>query len=312
MSPAPSRQEPPQPSRHTTISKNKAEWKTTPLCCKVSKDIFLAYCYTFVYNKQELSFIKGDISLESTQTEAKAQKTNKKKTLTIIGAILGGVVVIALLVLIFFSHIKVFFLVQKLKWAEVGDTFTFGTYEQDGKKTNGAETVEWIVLAKEDNKVLALSKYALDCMPYNSEFESSSWETCTLRSWLNEDFYNSAFNNPEKKVIDITTVTADKNPTFSTDPGQDTQDPMFLLSVSEAEKYCTDRSMMMCLPTKYAQYGRVEVNPDTGFCKWWLRSPGLNPSDATAVGGRGFIYGQGNYVFFQFYGVRPAMWIDLA
>ena len=247
--------------------------------------------------------------MKDNQNETKPQKS-KKKVWKILGIIFGCLAVVALLVFLFWSNIKVMFTVLKLKSAEVGDTFTMGTYEQDGNVSDGVEDIEWIVLAKEDKRVLVLSKYALDCVPYNSLFESSSWETCTLRTWLNEEFYNEAFNKSEMGAIAITTVSADKNPAFATDPGKDTQDPMFLLSVNEAETYC-DRTMLQCEPTKYTTYSRVDTDESNGFCKWWLRSPGLNPSDATAVGGQGYIYGQGNYVFFEFYGVRPAMWIEI-
>ena len=243
------------------------------------------------------------------QNETRPQK-NKKKTAIILIAIAAVIALLGLMVFLFWADIKVMFLVMKLKNAEAGDTFMLGTYEQDGNTSNGAEEVEWIVLAQEDDKVLVISKYALDCVAYNTEFESSSWETCTLRAWLNEDFYNATFSKAEKKAIATTTVTADSNPMFGTDPGKDTQDPMFLLSVNETKKYAPDRDLLKCKPTKYATYGQIETN-DAGYCKWWLRSPGLSPADATAVGYWGFVYGQGNYVFFQFYGVRPAMWIDL-
>lgn len=203
------------------------------------------------------------------------------------------------------------YLVQYLQGAEVGDTFKFGTYEQDNNTGNGGEDIEWIILDKQDGKVLALSKYALDCVAYNSEFASSSWETCTIRPWLNETFMNAAFQADDQNLILTTTVTADTNPLFDTNPGNDTQDKIFLLSISEAEKYGTDRTLLQCAPTKYAIKRRIELYEDTGNCRWWLRSPGLNPSDASAVGGYGYIYNQGNYVFFRFYGARPAMWIDI-
>ena len=53
-----------------------------------------------------------------------------------------------------------------LQSVSVGDTVCFGTYEQDNDTSNGTENIEWKVLAKENNKVLIISKYALDCQVY--------------------------------------------------------------------------------------------------------------------------------------------------
>ena len=41
-------------------------------------------------------------------------------------------------------------------------TVTFGTYEQDGNASNGAEPIEWYVLDEKDGKKLLVSKYILD------------------------------------------------------------------------------------------------------------------------------------------------------
>ncbi|MBP3696995.1 MAG: hypothetical protein J6J45_05560, partial [Clostridia bacterium] len=68
---------------------------------------------------------------------------------------------------------------------QVGDYITFGSYEQDNDLSNGKEPIEWLVLDKQDGKVLVISKYALDAKPYNDEYVDVTWETCTLRSWLN-------------------------------------------------------------------------------------------------------------------------------
>ena len=98
-----------------------------------------------------------------------------------LGIIFGSLAVIALLVILLWSNIKVMFTVLKLRNAEIGETFTMGTYEQDGNLSTPPEDIEWVVLAKEGDKVLVISKYALDCVPYNEEFDSATWETCTLR-----------------------------------------------------------------------------------------------------------------------------------
>ncbi len=111
------------------------------------------------------------------------------------------------------------------KNAKVGDIVTFGRYEQDNNTSNGKEPIEWQVLAKEDNKILVISKYALDGKRYNETDTSVTWETCTLRKWLDSDFKNAAFNATEKSQIPRVTVTADVNPHWrpSTPPGKNTQ-----------------------------------------------------------------------------------------
>ena len=50
----------------------------------------------------------------------------------------------------------------------VGSTVTFGSYEQDNDTSNGKEPLEWIVLSYQDGKSLLISKYGLDCQPYNT------------------------------------------------------------------------------------------------------------------------------------------------
>ena len=49
--------------------------------------------------------------------------------------------------------------------AKPGDIVIFGSYEQDNDESNGTEDIEWLVLAREDNKALLISKYALDVQP---------------------------------------------------------------------------------------------------------------------------------------------------
>lgn len=124
---------------------------------------------------------------------------------------------------------------EKLKNANVGSYVTFGAYEQDNKKSNGKEDVEWLVLAKESNKILVISKYALDCQQFNTCYtDVITWEICSLREWLNGAFINNAFSAEEQAMIPTATVSADKNPDSSTDPGNATQDKVFLLSITEA------------------------------------------------------------------------------
>ena len=190
-----------------------------------------------------------------------------------------------------------------LKNSKVGDIVYFGTYEQDNNTSNGKENIEWLVLAKEKNRVLVISYKALDYQKYNSSETSVTWETCTLRKWLNNDFINAAFTAEERAKIPTVTVSADKNPEYDTDPGNATKDRVFLLSIVEAEKYFA--SYLMCIPTEYA----ISKGAGNGYTDWQLRSPGENRLSAAWACEYGVIE-QGSSVDWE-YAVRPAMWISI-
>ena len=193
----------------------------------------------------------------------------------------------------------------KLKTAKVGDYVFFGTYEQDNNTSNGKEDIEWLVLEVKDGKALVVSKYALDCKQYNTSNTDVTWKTCTLRKWLNNDFISAAFSDDEKAMIPTVTVSADKNPGYITNPGNATQDQVFLLSITEANKYFSSDSARQCKPTEYV------VANEVGGNSWWLRSPGYHQDYAACVCSDGYVGENGDYVNCALYAVRPALWIDL-
>ncbi len=139
---------------------------------------------------------------------------------------------------------------QLVKSLRVGDTFTYGLYEQDNSDSNGKEPIEWIVLERNGNRIFAVSKYVIECRPYHSLDAAVTWETSELRAWLNDEFYNAAFSNNEKRTIAYTIVKADKHMRFATDPGNDTEDKVFVLSLEEANTYSDS---VQSLPTAYVK-----------------------------------------------------------
>ncbi len=198
---------------------------------------------------------------------------------------------------------------DQLKTIKVGSHINFGAYEQDNVTSNGKEDVEWLVLEIKDGKALVISKYALDCKQYNTSYTDVTWETCTLRKWLNNDFLGAAFSADEKSMIPAVTVSADKNPYFSTNPGNATQDQVFLLSITEANKYFSSESARQCEPTDYAVANGASER-DSGNCWWWLRSPGYYQDNAAYVDDSGDVNDLGYDVDYV-RAVRPALWIDL-
>lgn len=206
--------------------------------------------------------------------------------------------------------------INKIKTANVGDIIVFGTYEQDNDTTNGKEDIEWLVLAKKGNRILVISDKTLDCHPYNSSRTRVTWETCTLRKWLNDDFINAAFYAEERAKIPTVMVSADKNPEYDTNPGNATKDRVFLLSIVEAEKYFTSAEARECILTEYAiSNGAWTSDSYTEGGKatylWWLRSPGYYQHNAADVRSDGDVFENGYFVDIGVSAVRPAMWITI-
>ena len=198
-----------------------------------------------------------------------------------------------------------------LSSCQVGDTVVLGTYEQDGVPSNGAEPIEWVVLAKEDGRALLLSKYALDCRLYNDDYVDVTWATCDLRSWLNGEFYEAAFSAGEQALVAESDLTNPDNEGCGTSGGADTQDRVFLLSIDEVGQYLPTDEERVCLPTAQAVANGVWTNGDTGACDWWLRSPGNDSRFAAGVYSVGSVRSSGWRVDFDDDAVRPALWVNL-
>ncbi len=197
-------------------------------------------------------------------------------------------------------------------WMEnvkTGDYVTFGKYEQDGNYTNGAEPVEWLVLDVQDDKALLLSRYALTSQKFTGSAETATWDACELRQWLNVIFLNDAFVSEEENRILLSFVPADRNPSFDTNPGADTEDRIFLLSNAEVKKYFMSDDARSCQGTEYAYSQGVRKYVDD--CWWWLRTPGSYSGQISAVVSNGSVDGNGMKFNSYQVGIRPAMWISL-
>ena len=237
---------------------------------------------------------------------------------------------------------------EPIEGIKKGDIIQFGSYEQDNNLSNGPENIDWIVLSVDGNKLLLLSKYALDCQPYNTledlqeRYPSSGpysydggdnvdwasvsvvWADSTIRTWLNNDFYNTAFTDGEKKKIcDSRLVNAD-NPYYEIDGGANTTDKVFLMSLEDivnsdygfnADPDYGD-SARIAIATPYAKAMGVGANSNS-VCSWWLRTPGSLPSRTSIVNSVGNVfYGctvcdYGSYTGGGDKGIRPVICINL-
>ena len=195
--------------------------------------------------------------------------------------------------------------------ADCGDTVMFGAYPQSSRRGN--EPIEWQILAKEGGRCLVISRYALDVKSYNYgsaalQKEGATWNTCTLRGWLNGEFYKKAFSRAEQAVIALSTVKADPNPKNGINPGNDTTDKVFILGISEATKYFGSKDERKCPKTSFCIDKGGPFNNNSAF--WWLRSPGKDSHYAAFVDDNGSINYKGQ-ISSKNCAVRPALWISM-
>ena len=220
------------------------------------------------------------------------------------------------------------------------DTVIFGSYPQSDANGNTKDPIEWIVLDRQGNKALLLSKYVLDVKPYNEIRQDITWENCTLRQWLNSTFLNTAFSNDEQNCIQVTDVINKGLPSYTTPMakqlerdygivnqgghyppipgGNNTNDKLFILSQSEFEKYFT-RSALIDYPkiatirTDYAQNRFVQTHTEHSslphMCSYMLRTPSYDGPDTFQCISNGYMGSLLGLPVDDAIGIRPAMWI---
>lgn len=204
------------------------------------------------------------------------------------------------------------------------------------------EPIKWRVLNRKGNDALLLADVALDDQKYNTNRADVTWETSSMRSWLNgygasvnqpktdysrKNFINSAFTSAQRSAIKTINVINNNNISYGTMGGNNTSDKVFLLSDSEV--YSTDTAAdygfvknyntydearrSRCSTYAYAMGTWGNINTSyRGNIYWWLRSPGYNSNcDAVVVNFSGWVDG---YPSVDSYGVgvRPALHLNLS
>lgn len=207
----------------------------------------------------------------------------------------------------------------------IWDCIQFGSYWQndtnaDGKadRNDDKEPIRWRVLSIKGNDAFLISDKNLDMKQYNDTYKEVTWKTCSLRTWLNKDFLNDAFNSSERAAIQQTTVVNEDNTGYGTSGGNDTKDGIYLLSLSEVEnaEYGFSSSpsgtdSRKALNTAFATaQGAYEASSGNGY--WRLRSPGDTSSRAAYVSYDGSVSKNGNSVNDNTRGVRPVLHLDLS
>ena len=211
---------------------------------------------------------------------------------------------------------------KRQSFQTVGNTVLFGAYPQT-EAGDDSTPIEWIVLDTQEEKSLLISKYGLDAQQYHTDRNDITWETCSLRAWLNGEFLQKAFSEEEQKQILTTTVDNSREQACRGGLKQDqntTQDKIFLLSYAETARYfgdpSSDSDRARIMPTPYAikngafSYNNYKTAGGYLAGYWWLRTPGAVRTFPSLIFPDGSLYH--NYDNVVTLVVRPVFWIDLS
>ncbi len=183
--------------------------------------------------------------------------------------------------------------IVKLKHTyKVGDFIKLGHFKN--------VPIEWEILSINDNEAVIISKYGLHHCEYNYDLINTTWAECSLRIWLNKVFLQRSFTEEERKKFLKHNVKAECIDGHELNPGEDTDDYVHILSVSEYIKYFNENHPWKCL-----------LLPKKIMKQCWLRNYGKDRMHAAFIGRSGTIHEGGSLVNSPRNAVRPVMVIKL-
>ena len=192
----------------------------------------------------------------------------------------------------------------------VGSTVYFGRYEQDNNYNNGSEPILWRVIDVRSGQALLLSVYGLETMAYHYQNQPVTWETSSVRSYLNSNFLNGAFSAQERQYIAQSYIANNSSSAFGTYGGNATYDSVFLLSQDEIRYYFPSEGSRKMQPTNVARAHGAYGTADPNCAWWWLRSPGQTTNCASSINSIGVLLNTGPVVSDTTGVLRPAMWVN--
>ena len=164
------------------------------------------------------------------------------------------------------------------------------------------EKIEWDILFESEGEKLIIANLILDSQYYypsssNHVFEHNggegyvnNYELSYVRKFLNDDFYNTAFNKIQKELIQVTELNnSDNAGVFACN---NTNDKIFLLSYSEAFEFYENDESRKAHGTDYAIAQGLIVHYKEGNSPWILRTPiDTNDGVESTIYGVSYIHG---------------------
>lgn len=236
--------------------------------------------------------------------------------------------------------------ILKSDYSLMGEDYTNSIYDKYdaiifGRQKEGpfnliTSPIEWIILDKKDDKVLLLSKYIIDCKPFDyvdiekidsvseeskKSFQHINWASCSLRTWLNNEFMIESFSEDERSSILQTTLSD----TGTTDKIFCLNEDEYYLYFDNGKYYERDRNIgdehiyyngATIRNWKALAYDTLKLIPNNNTYEYWLRDKfinrkyyGIDFGTTKTINYFGDVNFDVNYNFFC--GVRPAMWVSI-
>ncbi len=232
------------------------------------------------------------------------------------------------------------------------------SYQDDNGYTVGNvywfkfEPIRWKILTEKNGTAFLLADSVIDTQPYQENYVrtgdasnytyfatdangnvlkdgngndvyANNYEYSTIRKWLNEEFYNLAFNSVQKGIIQTTLLDNSVNSTRHNPNSytcNDTNDKVFLLSYKDIinteygfeENDTVYSGARRRKGTDYAKCQGITVGkaiPGIGFTGWILRSPLSTSAEFSVVSMHGHELSGYSYEIDD--AIVPALWIAL-
>ena len=186
--------------------------------------------------------------------------------------------------------------------------------------------IKWRVVKIRDSKATVLADRMPDSHPFHNCNEDTDWSRCSLRAWLNGEFFLRAFSEDEREALVETVNDNDRNSYYGTDCGPSTLDKVYILSAYEIYASATataygfyagsgiDDPAKRFRSTLYAKCRGAwwsSVNAYRGNSFWMMRTSGYTNASAAYICDFGYLYVRGTSVTCDDAAVLPAITIDL-
>ena len=173
------------------------------------------------------------------------------------------------------------------------------------------EPIEWTVIDENETQATLICSLIIDSQEFDykeGDKFSNNYAESLIRAWLNDNFYNTAFNAEQKEKVLVTEVdnsvasTGFEENEFAC---ENTFDKVFLLSYADIGAYMPTNRMRIKSATDYALIQGCSAVDGIGM--WWLRSPDNSIEDLVPI-----IYPEGEICYDYYFDLVARNFVSVA